>query len=574
MHLIAQYDELILLSMNKKHFRVIVIMMAIALAGLIGLQVYWINHDVMIKQKQFDQGVMLALNDIVDRVEQKENLQYVVKNFIRTRDTTYIQQTTIDTVFDDFDLSEWISEPDLPPPPPPAPVDINELRESIQNQISSRKINEATNNHKPPHSPINEMSYQFNNDSTINIKIENDIHQREVIAIQTQRHVAHIDSMLDETELRMKAKMRRLNTLMQRFSYQVSEPNKNPLKRISPSLLDSIIYEELKHHDLPVNFNFGVYSVSDSLLFCKDQSGKQALLKTNYHMPLFPNDIFQQNDELLLHVNGRLNFVLMSMFPMLLSSCLFTLIIVLGFAYTIHTIFKQKRVADIKNDFINNMTHEFKTPIATIAIANESIKDERVYGNLEKLNYYTGVIKDENQRMLIQVENVLRMAQIDKGELQLKKEVTDMHDVIQNAINKVQLQVEQRGGKTTLQLDAAEHTVLVDGNHLLNVVINLLDNAIKYSNEAPEIAIKTKGENGQFILQVKDNGIGMNKETLRQIFITFYRAQTGNVHDVKGFGLGLSYVKAIVDAHGGTVSADSELKQGSTFTLTLPLYQS
>ncbi len=560
--------------------------MGIALAGLISLQAYWIQHDIVIKQKQFDQSVMLALNDIVDRVEQEENLQYVVKNFIRNRDTSWVQQTAVDTVLEDFNFDQWISEPKAPSEPG---AELDEVRADVQAQLHA--LNKSnTELHQPPMPPevpelpgnherrepqfYKEMFYRFNQDSTVNIKIENDIHQHEVIAIQTQLKAAHIDSLMNETEQRVKAKMKKLNTLMQRFSFQITEPNKNPLKRISPFLLDTIIREELTHRDLPTDYNFGIFIKDDSLIYCKYKADESALLKSGFNIPLFPNDIFQYNDQLILKLDGRLNFVLMSMLPMLISSGLFSLIIIFGFTYTVHTIFKQKRLADIKNDFINNMTHEFKTPIATIALANESIKDERVFGNPEKLNYYTGVIKDENQRMLLQVENVLRMAQIDKGELHLKREVTDMHDVIQNAINKVHLQVVQREGKTNLQLNASEHTVFVDGNHLLNVVINLLDNAIKYSLEAPSIVISTTNENGQFVLKVSDYGIGMSKETLKQIFITFYRAQIGNIHDVKGFGLGLSYVKAIIEAHDGTVTAESEINQGSTFTLTLPLYLS
>ncbi len=564
--------------------------MGISLAGLIVLQASWIHHDVMIKQKQFDQSVMLALNDIVDRVEQQENMRYVVKNFIRNRDTSYVQHTTIDTVLDNFDFDQWITEPE---PPPAPPVDLDEVKAAVHKHLHDNILKDKSESPvgagipepavapTPPVPPsrtspqsFSELSYRFNTDSTINIKIENDVHQHEVIAIQTQRQAAHWDSLVEETEQRVKAKMKRLNTLMQRFSFQVSEPNKNPLKRINPQVLDTIIRDELSNRDLPNDYNFAIYSTPDSMLYCKRKEDKSALLQTGFNIPLFPHDIFQHNDQLLLKLDGKLNFILMSMWPMLLSSALFTVIIVFGFAYTVHIIFKQKRLADIKNDFINNMTHEFKTPIATIALANESIKDERVFSNPEKLNYYTTVIKDENQRMLLQVENVLRMAQIDKGELRLKQEVTDMHDVIQNAINKVHLQVEQRNGKTELHAEAKDHTVFGDGNHLLNVVINLLDNAIKYSAENPEIKINTYNENGQFILKVKDNGIGMTKETLKQIFITFYRAQTGNVHDVKGFGLGLSYVKAIVEAHEGSVTAESELNEGSTFTITLPVYQS
>jgi len=286
---------------------------------------------------------------------------------------------------------------------------------------------------------------------------------------------------------------------------------------------------------------------------------------------LFPNDVFNREDLLLLYLGDKINFILKSLWPMLVSSFIFSLIIILVFAYTMHTILKQKRLADIKNDFINNMTHEFKTPIATISIANEAIKDPRIHSSQEKLEYYTSVIKDENERMLKQVEHVLQMAQIDKGELTLKKHDLDMHDVIYDAMGKVMLQLEQRNGIIEPDLQATNYMVHGDGNHLLNAVINLLDNANKYSPENPFIKVSSHNANGMLVISVKDNGIGMTKEVQRKIFETFFRAQTGNIHDVKGFGLGLSYVKAIMEAHGGNIEVKSEPGKGSTFTIELPV---
>jgi two-component system phosphate regulon sensor histidine kinase PhoR len=259
------------------------------------------------------------------------------------------------------------------------------------------------------------------------------------------------------------------------------------------------------------------------------------------------------------------------MWPLILSSVVFTLIMILGFIYVMRVVLRQKKLALVKSDFINNMTHEFKTPIATIQIANESIKNPKVYSNAERMDYYTNVIRDENQRMLKQVEAVLQMAQIDKGELKLSKSEIDLKDVVEHAIASAKLTVEQRDGK--LIYDSTDDMIpfIGDGNHLLNVFTNLIDNANKYSPESPKITITINRSNDQVAISVSDKGIGMSKETQRKIFDTFYRATTGNIHDVKGFGLGLSYVKAIVEGHGGTVDVMSVPGEGSTFTVNLPL---
>jgi two-component system, OmpR family, phosphate regulon sensor histidine kinase PhoR len=253
------------------------------------------------------------------------------------------------------------------------------------------------------------------------------------------------------------------------------------------------------------------------------------------------------------------------------GAILFTIIITAAFFITIRTLLRQKKLSEIKSDFINNMTHEFKTPLATISLAVDALKNEKVVNDPEKTTYFTGIIKEENKRMNKQVETILQAALLDKQEVQLNLKKLSAHELIQSALNNIMLQVEEKNGKLDVVLDAAKHAILADEVHFTNLVSNLLDNAIKYSNAVPHIKLSTQNSGNQFRLKIEDNGIGMNKETLSRIFEKFYRAHTGNIHNVKGFGLGLSYVKTMIDAHHGTIKADSTPGRGSTFTITMPL---
>ena len=255
---------------------------------------------------------------------------------------------------------------------------------------------------------------------------------------------------------------------------------------------------------------------------------------------------------------------------MLAGSFIFTLIIVFSFAYTIHVIIRQKKLSDIKSDFINNMTHEFKTPIATISLAVDSIRDPRVSANQDKLNYFSRIIKEENKRMNAQVENVLQMAQIDKGEFSIQKDSVNIHQLIQKVVELIALQVESREGIIHLELNASLPIIEADPIHLTNVIFNLVDNANKYSPEKPCIYISSENNDKGIFVRVRDEGIGMTAETQKRIFEKFYRVSTGNIHDIKGFGLGLSYVKAVIEQHGGHVNVQSEAGKGSTFEIFLP----
>lgn len=279
-----------------------------------------------------------------------------------------------------------------------------------------------------------------------------------------------------------------------------------------------------------------------------------------------------QDEWLVVLMPHRRNIIWKEMLWFIIGAILFTIIITTAFFITIRTLLKQKKLSEIKSDFINNMTHEFKTPLATISLAVDALKNEKVKNDPEKTGYFTGIIKEENKRMNKQVETILQAALLDKQEVQLNRRKLSAHELIKSALNNITLQVEEKQGKLEVALNATNDMLMADEVHFTNLINNLLDNAVKYSREE-NLIIKLSTQNSGKQLQVKieDNGIGMNKETLHRIFEKFYRAHTGNVHNVKGFGLGLSYVKTMVDAHHGSIKADSILGKGSTFILSFPL---
>lgn len=260
-----------------------------------------------------------------------------------------------------------------------------------------------------------------------------------------------------------------------------------------------------------------------------------------------------------------------SMTWFIVGAIVFTLIIVTAFFLTVRALLNQKKLSEIKSDFINNMTHEFKTPLATISLAVDALKNEKVINNREKMDYFTGIIKEENKRMNKQVETILQAALLDRQEVQLNLRKLYAHDLITSALNNINLQVDQVQGRMEVNLDAANDLVLADEVHFTNLISNLLDNAVKYSKDNLAIKISTHNSGNNLKISIEDNGIGMNKETASRIFEKFYRAHTGNLHNVKGFGLGLSYVKTMVDAHHGTIKVESVPGKGSTFVLTFPL---
>jgi two-component system phosphate regulon sensor histidine kinase PhoR len=274
---------------------------------------------------------------------------------------------------------------------------------------------------------------------------------------------------------------------------------------------------------------------------------------------------------LIIIIPNFSNQVWGSLFWIILVSALFTVIIVAAFFVTVRTLFNQKKLSEIKSDFINNMTHEFKTPLATISLAVDAIRNEKVMNDTTKLQYFSNIIKDENKRMNKHVETILQAALLEKKELQFNNEKININIKIANVIDNYQLQLDEKEAICKLELDAVNDIINADELHFTNVISNLVDNAIKYSKDELTITIKTFNKNNSIFISIADNGIGMSKETAKNVFEKFYRAHTGNVHNVKGFGLGMSYVKTIVDAINGKIKVESALGKGTLFTLEIPL---
>ena len=353
------------------------------------------------------------------------------------------------------------------------------------------------------------------------------------------------------------------------------------MQRFNKQEIATILKESLASNDLKdIQFEFAVTDDqitgdqidSDNFMkFYADSANNEMQI-----IPLMPEsgtpmENLAPEEVLVLIVPHQKSIVLKEIAGLIFIAILFTLIIVAAFFLTLRTLLIQKKLGEIKSDFINNMTHEFKTPLATISLAVDALKNEKVVGDKVKTDYFTGIIKEENKRMNKQVETILQAALLDKQEVQLNLKKLSANELIKNAVNNILLPINEKGGKLEVNLDAVKDMVMADDVHFTNFVNNLLDNALKYSKENPHIKLTTSNTGNLFRIKIEDNGIGMSKETLSRIFEKFYRAHTGNVHNVKGFGLGLSYVKTMVEAHKGTIKAESTVGKGSAFTISFPL---
>ncbi len=360
------------------------------------------------------------------------------------------------------------------------------------------------------------------------------------------------------------------------------------LENIDIQHLDKYLRDELASKDIALKYEYGIYSRREKAYIIENgnytatigdttKSSNVAALnplsKAEYRIPLFEDELGEPG-HLNLYFPGKKRFLWSNVSGILISSVIFTALILFCFSFTIYIIFHQKKVSEMKTDFINNMTHEFKPPIATISLAADSIVSPAVLNHQEKVTRFINIIRQENKRMLSQVEKVLQMAQIEKENVELKWSEVNLHDLIENAVINAELKVQAKGGSINKKLLATRPVLTADATHLASIINNLLDNAEKYTPEKPEIVVSTRNVGQGIELSVEDNGIGISKDAQKNIFEKFYRVHTGNLHDVKGFGLGLSYVKAMVEAHHGRVGVKSEPGKGSTFFVYLPFKQS
>lgn len=369
-----------------------------------------------------------------------------------------------------------------------------------------------------------------------------------------------------------------INTSINNKTYQLTEfakvlASNIPInQRVNEKLIDSIVTKELRMNGIDSPFGFGVFDKNNKMTPVASKIFKEAQNKTNYTYPLFTDDKERTVYSLSL-VFPRLDYSLAkNNLPIVLGTFLSLLTILGIYIISINYMMRQKKIADVKTDFINNMSHEFKTPLATISVATDSLNNDRIATNPEKVKYYSQLIKNENLRMKNQVENVLNMSKLERNEVKLFLNHTNVRELIQKLTQSFQLIVQQRNGTLTQEFTATNYRLKVDEFHLSNALVNLLDNANKYSPENPEIHIKTSNEGNWYVIEISDKGIGMESINKKRIFDKFFREETGNIHNVKGQGLGLSYVKSIIELHHGQVLVDSEKGKGSKFTVKLPLH--
>lgn len=340
---------------------------------------------------------------------------------------------------------------------------------------------------------------------------------------------------------------------------------------ISTGLIDTLLSQELLSRGISISYEFGVFSPERNSLML-ERTGKyhEELLFNGFSFPLFSGAGIATRDFLLVYFPDQHNYNVRSLWVMMLVSLILVLAIIAAFTYSVLTIIRQRKLSELKNDFINNMTHEFKTPISTISLACQALSDKDIPRSPEMYVDYIQIIGDENGRLGEMAEKILQTAILEKGNLYLRSESIDIHNLITDVIHKIAIQIEIRDGSIQTSLKASQKVIKGDKVHLTNVVYNLLDNANKYSPRKPQITISSADNVDGISISIHDNGMGISKANQKRIFEKLYRVPTGDVHNVKGFGLGLSYVKFIVEKHGGQILVDSEPGKGSTFTVFLP----
>lgn len=528
------------------------------------MQVKWIMNDFHVKQQQFNQRVNDAMISVVDKLETREAYHVVTNRLVTLNNDSIFSLLREKSIFTE---PQELAAPDEPPVPPdienitpPLPPEYadpldDEMFDEIKMEIRHMGGRKVTIRHKNHIITIDDSlkKTEYTDDDM------NRIEQERVL----------IDKQREKVDLKLK----RLQDVMTNMAFEFVSDDRDISKRISYNQLDTLLGTELQNKGICLKYNFGVTeSNTDSLLLSNNKNVADLILKSPYKVDLFPNDLFSKPVYLALHFPQSLQFVLSTMWLMLVSSGLFIAVMVMGFVYTIYMMLRQKKLSDIKNDFINNMTHEFKTPIATISLASDAVTNPKILENRESVARYINIIKEENQRMHKQVETILQMALLDKKNFKINKEEVEMHSLIEKTVEQMKLQVEAKNGTIVAELNAKNHVITGDRDLLLNTISNLIDNAIKYSPQNPQIKICTRDVDKYISVTVEDNGIGMSREVQKNIFEKFYRAAGGNIHDVKGFGLGLSFVKAIAIAHNGDIKVlKSEPGKGTIMELLLPV---
>ncbi|MFN8284626.1 MAG: HAMP domain-containing sensor histidine kinase [Chitinophagales bacterium] len=504
--------------MNKNLLLLTAVLLFLGLFGIGIVQIFWLKNAIKSREQDFDKTVFEAMNEMSTKIEDL-SYQPLVSNLMQT---------------------------------------------SFQSSVRTNESGEIILEYMDTTGYSNEFRVK---DPTLlenNFSLQNDGNNQNVYLPYNNKANTHANTAADQPTID-------IDNLQQFMAQQMT--SLRPITEIlDTGKLKEIINHCLEEHGLKTRVNYGVteYAPNNFVLLSRNTSMSQ-LYKSDYTIDLFRRSMFDDNKTLKLIFPERKKYLYSEMSPLILSSSLFFLMVVAAFILTFQIIFKQKKLSDMKTDFINNMTHELKTPIATISIASEMLKDTSISASEENRSKYAGIIFEENKRLYNHVEQVLQLARLEKGELQLNLDDRDVHEIIATTASRFQLILQELDGKVELNLNAVHTIFKVDEMHFTNVINNLIDNAIKYNDKTPLIKINTLNVPVGIQIEVTDNGVGLTKEDQQKIFDKFYRVSKGNVHDTKGFGLGLSYVKSIIEKHNGEIKVESKLKEGSKFTILLPI---
>jgi two-component system phosphate regulon sensor histidine kinase PhoR len=515
--------------MKKSTMWLLAVVMFVAFFALLFLQVHYMKITISARNAQFDEAVRKSLNNVVKQLEIDQTYRYLEEDMIESENRYYQYRQP---QYGGSGTMGKSSESTIGAP--------SESGSNLEQGISGSNtpMDQSTGVFISPHhgaGSIPKTSYEMQQ--------------------SLSKRYLHEQALLDEVILK----------IMYRASEEPIE------KRIDFRQLDAYIRSELLSNGMNVPYSFQVIDYNNRVVYASPGFNPKDE-KAIYTQTLFPNDPPAKLNTLRVYFPSKKDYISAEM-KFFVPSLLFTFLLLITFIYTIVTLFRQKRLSEMKNDFINNMTHELKTPVSTISLAAQMLKDPSITKSPEVFKHVTGVINDETKRLSFLVEKVLQMSLFDKQHTTLKMKEVDVNDLVVNVANTHVLKVGKFGGSLDIDLQAEDSLVMADEMHLTNVLFNLLDNAVKYRREdVPlKLMIRTWNEGNKLLISIEDNGIGIKKEYLKKIFDRFYRVPTGNLHDVKGFGLGLAYVHKIVTDHKGTIRVESEVGKGTKFIISLPV---
>ncbi|RKD92820.1 sensor histidine kinase [Mangrovibacterium diazotrophicum] len=536
--------------MNRKTFSYIVILMGLSIVGIILVQIIWINNAIGVKNDLFDRSVNEAMGQAAQRLEDRRNFR-------------------IFTRLGDRDSVIWVENNT---PPPPRRMDMFRGKK-YPGDIQFEFHTDSAGVQRHSYSFKGDSGQHFQSETVVITRDDSTIVNVQKVIAENERKLDSLNMALDSLEFTSPGFQKRVERKTQdlkNFTHRViTEMTDVEHERIPIPEIAEVVRRELSDKDIPIDFDLAV-AEHDTIRGLSANADSLALVNTSYVVRLFPRSIFDRDTELRLYFPQQGTFIYQSVTWLLAASLIFSLIILLTFSLSIWFMLRQKKISEMKTDFINNMTHEFKTPIATISVAADSILNEKVIRQPDRVQYYVDMIKKENIRMNRQVEDILTIARLDKKEFDFQWQAVDLHLLIEDVCESIRLQVNKRGGELKVKLDAMNPIVTSDPVHCSNLIYNLLDNANKYSPDHPEIEISTKNTATGVLVSVSDKGIGMTKAVQAKIFERFYRQTSGNIHNVKGFGLGLSYARAVVEANKGSIQVHSEPGKGSRFEVLLP----